>query len=84
VSSPSKEAPVAPGSPSISEVITGLAQFALREGIHEIARAQGRRGKLILHVELELGDAGQALYSNTHLHFENKLHVKSARGLPND
>ena len=79
VTSPNNEAPVTPGSPPISELMTGLAQFALREGIHEMGRATGRRGKMILHVELELGDNGAALWSNTSLRFENKLHVKDAR-----
>ena len=68
-----------PGLPSVQDVMTGAAQDALRSGVHEMGRAQGRRGMVYLQVELCLGDGGEPLWLTSSLHFVPKLHQKDAR-----
>lgn len=68
-----------PGSPSVQDVMTGAAQSALREGVHEMARATGKRGIVHLTVELCLGDRGEPMWLTYGVHFEPKRHYKDAR-----
>lgn len=78
------EAPLEAGSPSISDLMAGLAQATLRDGITEMVRAQGRRGVVTLHVELQLSDEGRVTASTSYVHFEQRRHYKDARERLND
>jgi hypothetical protein len=56
----------------------------LKDGMSELARAEGKRGTVHLRLELALGDNGVPLWSNSSVFFEQKRHVKDARGASND
>lgn len=64
--------------------MTGLAQAALRDGVQEMTRAEGRRGKLVLCAELRLGDGGEPTSMVSSLFFEQFRHNKDARERRND
>lgn len=78
MSSPERS-PETPGSLSVQDMVTGAAQAALRSGVHEMARATGKRGIVTLHVELCLGDSGEPLWITESVFFTPKLHHKDAR-----
>ena len=77
------QTPVRPGS-LLAQILTGLAQTALADGVSELVRAEGKRGTVRLNLELCLGDNGAPLWSNSSVFFEQKRHVKDARGASND
>lgn len=75
----SNETPAtAPGSYSVSELLTGAAQAALRDAAHELGRADGHRGMVYLQVALCLGDGGAPLWVKSAAYFEAQRHHKDA------
>ena len=69
-----------PGLLSVQDLVTGAAQQALRAGVHEMARATGKRGVVTLHVELCLGDGGEPLWATEAVFFTPKFHHKDRSG----
>lgn len=62
----------------VHELMLAAATRAIRESLSECSRAEGKRGSVLLEVELMLGDGGAPLWMAGSLRFRQKLHSKDA------
>jgi hypothetical protein len=46
--------------------------------VHEIGRAEGKRGIVTVHVEVCFGDRGVILWVSPSVYFTPKMHIKDA------